>query len=238
MTEPEATLSKHYLKIAEKVRTGEYFREARTMYDVTVNDPMSERYIYIFVTFVSMLVLMIAYGAMNALYPLQSTIPLTYLTNDIIEDIPHVQRLQGSKSENSSEALLRFLVKHYIVIREEYNINTFDRDVNGVKSQSSDNVYREFQQFIDPGNPESPIKVYQRHSIRKINILSTRRTDNGMEVLFEALVDSRTDVKKSHWRVNMTFEFSGIELDEKTGTFKPMNFVVTEYHSKRLQDTK
>ena len=59
-----------------------------------------------------------------------------------------------------------------------------------------------------------------------------------MEVIFEALIDSRTDVKKSHWRANISFDYSGIALDEKSDTVKPMNFVVTEYHSKRLQDIK
>ena len=59
-----------------------------------------------------------------------------------------------------------------------------------------------------------------------------------MEVLIEASVDSRTDVKKSHWRVNMSFNYSGVELDDKSDTMKPMNFIVTAYHSKRLQDIK
>jgi type IV secretory pathway component VirB8 len=229
---------KYRLKIADKVRTGEYYREARGMFDTTINDPMSERYIYVFITFCSVIIFLIAYFAMEGLYPLQGAIPLTYLTHDIIEDIPHVKPLQSFKNENPSEALLRFLVKNYIVLREEYDITTFDRDVNGIKSQSSEEVFKQFQQFIDPRNPESPIKVYQRHSRRKITVLSVRRSPEGMEAIFEAVVDSRTDVKKSHWRVNIAFQYTGVELDEKSGTVKPMNFVVTEYHSKRLQDIK
>ncbi len=230
--------AKKQQKIAEKVRTGEYFREARMMYDFTINDPMSERYIYVFITFCAAVILMIAVIAMNNLYPLQSAVPLTYITHDIVEDIPKVKGLQTYKNENPSEALLRFLVKNYVILREEYDIATFDRDVNGVKSQSSEGAFKDFQQFIDPHNPESPIKVYQRHSKRKITVLSMRRTSDGMEILFEALIDSRTDVKKSHWRVNMSFQYSGIELDPKTDTVKPMSFVVTDYTSKRLQDIK
>lgn len=229
---------KYRLKIANKVRTGEYYREARGMYDTTINDPMSERYIYVFVTFCSVIIFLIAYFAMEGLYPLKRSIPLTYLTHDIIEDMPRVKSLQNFKNENPSEALLRFLVKNYIMLREEYDITTFDRDANGIKSQSSDEVFRQFQQFIDPHNKESPIKVYQRHSRRKIVVLSTRRTPEGMEAIFEAIIDSRTDVKKSHWRVNIAFQYTGVELDEKSDTVKPMSFVVTEYHSKRLQDIK
>ena len=230
---------KSRLKIAEKVRTGEYYREAMTMYDVSINDPMSERYIYIFITGCSVIIFLISYFALQGLYPLESAVPLTYLTHDSVEDMPHVKSLQSFKNENPSDALLRFLIKNYIVMREEYDISTFDRDVNGVKSQSTEPVFKDFQQFIDPRNTESPIKVYQRHSKRKIRLLGPpRRVPEGMEVIFEALIDSRTDVKKSHWRANISFDYSGIALDEKSDTVKPMNFVVTEYHSKRLQDIK
>lgn len=229
---------KHRLKIADKVRTGEYYREAMSMYDVTVNDPMAERYVYVFITFCAMLVFLIGFFGMQGLYPLERAVPLTYLTHDLYEDIPRIRSLQSFKNENPSESLLRFLVRNYVVLREEYNISTFDRNVNGIKSQSSEDVFRKFQRFIDPNNPESPIKVYQRHSKRKIRVLSTRRNPDGMEVVFESLIDSRTDVKKSHWRANIAFQYSGIELDEKSDTVKPMNFVVTEYSSKRLQDIK
>ena len=229
---------KNYLKIAEKVRTGEYYREARTMYDLTVNDPMAERYIYVFITFCALIIFVIVFIAMQGLYPLEIAIPLIYNTRDLYEDVPHIKPLQANRNEDASEVLLRFLVKNYVVQREEYDISTFDRDVNGVKSQTSDEAFAEFQKFIDPHNPESPIKVYQRHSSRKITILSTRRLDGGMEILFEALVDNRTDVKKSHWRANISFQYSGIELDDKSSTVKPMSFIITAYHSKRLQDIK
>jgi len=229
---------KYLLKIAEKVRTGEYYRDARNMYDFTVNDPMSERYIYVFITTIALMILTIVVIAVQGLYPLDGAIPLTYLTHDIVEDLPHIQSLQSFKNENPGEALLRFLVKHYVITREEYDIGTFDRDVNGIKSSSSDAVYKEFQQFIDPRNAESPIKVYQRHSKRKIAILSTRRLPDGMEVIYEAAVDSRIDVKKSHWRANISFQYSGVELDSKSDKVNPLTFVVTDYHSKRLQDIK
>lgn len=227
-----------YKDIADKVRTGEYFREARKMYDLAVHDPMAERYTYVFLTSISLIILLIAVSAMQSLYPLQSQVPLIFDTNDPIEDQPHIQKLQFSKADPAGEAVLRFMVKHYIEIREEYDIATFDRDVNGVKSQSSEEVFREFQTQINPRNPEGPISLYQRHSKRRINILTTKRLPDSMEVIFDAIVESRTEVKKTRWRANIAFKYTGIELDEKGEKVKPVNFVVTKYHSKRLQDVK
>jgi hypothetical protein len=82
-----------YQDIADKVRTGEYFREARKMYDLTIHDPMAERYMYVFITAISLLVLLIALYAAQSLYPLQSPVPLIFNTNDVIEDLPHIQKL-------------------------------------------------------------------------------------------------------------------------------------------------
>lgn len=240
---PEITHKIHphdedYLDIADKVRSGEYFREARKMYDLAVHDPMAERYMYVFLTGISILVLMIAVSAMQSLYPLQSQVPLIFDTNDVIEDLPHIQKLQASKDDLPGEAVLRFMVKHYVEIREEYDIATFDRDVNGVKSQSNEEVFHEFQAEISPSNPEGPISLYQRHSKRRINILTTKRLPDSMEVIFDAFVESKTDIKKTRWRANIAFKYSGIELDEKGEKVKPVTFVVTKYHSKRLQDAK
>lgn len=227
-----------YQDIADKVRTGEYFREARKMYDLTIHDPMAERYMYVFITAISLLVLLISLSAVQSLYPLQSPVPLIFNTNDVIEDLPHIQKLQVSKSDAAGEALLRFMVRHYVQIREEYDIATFDRDVSGVKSQSSEEVFREYQMQINPANPQGPVNLYQRHSRRKINIIQSRRMPESMEVVFDALVESRTEVKKSRWRANIAFKYSGIALDEKGEKVKPVTFVVTKYHSKRLQDVK
>ena len=226
------------LEIAEKVRTGEYFRESRNMYDISVHDPMAERYMFLFITVISVIILLIALKAAQDYYPLNRAVPLIFDTNDAVEDIPHIQKLQVSKEEDPGEALLRFMVKHYVMVREEYNIATFDRDVNSVKNQSAESTYKDFQQLIDPRNPDSPITMYQRHSKRKISILSTKRLQDGMDVVFEASVESKAETKKTHWRANIAFQYSGIGIDQKTGTVTPVSFVVTKYHSKRLQDVK
>lgn len=227
--------AEEYLETAEKVRSGEYFREAREMYDLSVHDMMSERYFYIFVTALAVLSFIIAQVAMSSLYPLNNQIPLIVSSDDALEDIPRLRPLMVDRNDNPSDALLLFFTKNYVVAREEYSIDSFDRNVNMVKSQSSDAVVREFMQMIDPRNPDSPITQFQRHSKRRINVLSAKRVGDSVEVLFEAIIEGQNEVKRSHWRANIDFDYSGIALDEKKDKVKPVSFVVTKYRSKRLQ---
>lgn len=232
-THPEV---EDYTEIADKVRTGEYYREARRMYDYSVHDPMAERYMYLFITAISIIIFIIALVAARSLYPLNSEVPLIFYSNDVTEDIPNIEKLQEYKDESPSEATLRFLVKHYVQMREEYEISTFDRNVNGIKNQSSEDVFREYQFYIDPRNPDGPITKYQRHSRRYIQILLSKRLPDSMEVIFDAYVDSRSTVKKSRWRANIAFKYSGVALDDEGDKVKAVKFLVTKYHSKRLQD--
>lgn len=228
-----------YLEIAEKVRTGEYFREARGIHDVTVSDPMSERYFYICITSLAIMILLVAVMAARGLYPLNITVPFIFNTHDIVNDLPRMKTLTAFKGESASEALLRFLVKNYVTMRETYEIDTFDRSINGVKQQSSKDLFAEYQTLIDPSNPDSPIVQYQRHTRRTIVILATKRLvdqDFGMEVYYDVYLETRGEIKKSRWQADIAFSYSGVELDEKKEKVKPISFVVTKYRSKRIQD--
>lgn len=236
-------ISEEYRKIAEKVRTGEYYREARNMYDFSVHDPMSERYLYVAITSLALMIFSVAFFAADGLYPLQTPVPFIVNTNNITEDLPRIRSMLSYKGENAGEALLRFMVQNYVVMREEYDIDTLDRDLNGIKSQSMESVFREVQDYIDPRNPESPITLYQRHSKRRINIVSFKHSsdkESAVEVIYEAIVESRGDTKKSMWQANISFQYTGLALDQngEGEKVKPVKFVVTQYRTKRLQDEK
>src|SRR5688500_9879818 len=98
--QPNSMTPEEYLQIAEKVRTGEYFREARGMYDVTVNDPMSERYLYICITVLACLILITSVYAAQQLYPLGRSVPFIFNTHDIVDDLPRMKSLVNVKGEN------------------------------------------------------------------------------------------------------------------------------------------
>lgn len=234
---PETPIaSEDHNYIAESVKTGEYFRRARGMYDMYVHDPISERYLFLFITLISLLIFMNAVTAMRALYPLHPSVPFIFSTFDITEDLPHIDSLLANKGENPSDALLRFFVQNYVMMREEYDIDGFARDVGGVKSNSTPQAFNEFQEMIDPRNIASPIALYQRHSKRKITILSFKQGEQGdsMDVIYEAAVENKGDVKKSRWQANIVFQYNGLALDEKTDKVKPVSFMVTRYRSTRL----
>jgi type IV secretory pathway component VirB8 len=229
-----------HLEIAEKVRSGQYFRESMGMYDDLIHDLMAERYFYVLVTVLSLLSLAIAMIAVTGLYPLERPTPFIVSSDDITEEVPRMRSLRNDPSDGVDDALMRFNISNYLTLREEYNIERLDRNVRGVKAQSTAEVFAVYQTAIDPSNSDSPIKLYQRHTVKKINVLvvSIMPETQGYtaEVLFEAVLEGKAQIKKSRWQANISFNYTSIELDENTGKVKPPSFVVTNYSSKILQD--
>jgi type IV secretory pathway component VirB8 len=49
---------------------------------------------------------------------------------------------------------------------------------------------------------------------------------------------SKNEIKKTRWQSDVTFSYNGLALDEETGKVRPIEFQVTGYRTKRLQDTQ
>ena len=141
---PQNHITNESTEIAEKVRSGEFFRESREMYDFAVHDPMSERYIFLLITGLAGMIFLVALIAVNGLYPLHITTPFIVKSTSLVEDIPHIKKITSYEEETTSSAVLRFIISNYITLREEYNIDTFDRNARGIKLQSAEEVYKDF----------------------------------------------------------------------------------------------
>lgn len=231
-----------YLDIADKVRSGEYFREARAAYDLDVHDPMTDRYWYILLTVLAVVIMFVAVSALDSLYPLKRSVPFIFGSNDIVDDLPHMKSLLKYSGESPDTAVQRFLVTNYVKAREEYDIKNFDRNQNAVHSQSSPEVTAAYEQAIDPRNAQSPFVLYQRQITRFITVAGAsapladpkQPTHFTMQVVYDAVLKGGGDGKASRFQADIAFKYEGIKLDETSGKVKPYGFLITGYSTKRL----
>lgn len=223
-----------YDEIAEKIGNGEFFRDARNVYAGIYLDPMSERYLYVGITGLALLIFMIAVSSIIALFPLNTPVPFAYYSRDVFSELPRISPLARGE-ETANHAIQRFLVQEFVTHRESYSIGTLEINVRAVKGVSTDKVYQEWQRLLDPANPESPIALYERHSTVGVNILTaTPVAANEWEVVYDAVVEGRGQRKKTRMAANITFRFSDITIDQDTGKMSPLEFIVTDYRTRRL----
>lgn len=243
--------SSEYIEIAEKVRSGEYFREVRRMIDHDLHDPMTDRYWYILITIPSVIIVFVSFFALQTLYPLKPSVPFIFGINDIMEDVPRIKSLIKEKGEGADAALRRFLVANYVKEREEYDASTFDRNQIALKTLSSKPVFSEYQDAIALNNPNSPIVLYQRHTARIVNVTSVQLLqktvnknstieDYVMRVWYEARLQpaqlqyTAEQQPVTRWQVDVAFKYEPIKLNEQTGEITPYGFLVTGYNAKKL----
>ncbi len=235
-----------YIEIADKIRSGEYFRDARQMYDIDVHSPMSERYWYLFITLIAIIITIVAVISWSEFFPLNNRVPFVYTTNNLLEDYPRVKTLLDHRGENPNSALQRYLAQHYVELREEYSAELFDRSHNAIIILSNKEVGADYDKFVSPLNPDSPITLYQRHTRREINILSSENIENekkkvdgvkeyNMRIIFDdMLITGERENPHGRYQVDIAFLYKDIKLDASTGKIEPYGFIVTSYQIKSL----
>ncbi len=225
-----------YVRIADKVRSGEYFREAKSMTNTLLHDTMAERYFYLLITLVAMICFFCALYAMQSLYPLSRTVPFIYVLNDATEDLPRIEALRTAPEQSVDEAVLLFMARNYVTHYESYDISALERNFSAVQHYSAPEVFANYQLLLQTNNPDSPVVLYQRHSTRKIDVMSlTQPSNNTLEIFYEASVISADHVAKTKHKAILNYEYSKVEFDAENDKVKDVNFKVTNYKSFMVQ---
>lgn len=221
--------------IAEKVRSGDYYREARQWYSAIYHAPLTDRCFFIVVTALAGINTLIALIALLSLLPISPEIPFVLTSKDYTRELPRITRL-AEEEEAATPALIRFFVKHYVTKRESYTIDTILGNINAVRAQSVEGVYNIFRRFVDPQNPKSPITLYERHTTRSIRVVSTqidtRKEPYTARVVFDATLTNLRGESTSRFVADMTFRFNEVTIDQETSKVSPLRFLVTGYNVK------
>jgi type IV secretory pathway component VirB8 len=224
-------------EIAKNIRSGEFFRESMQDYHTRYHDIISERYFYLGIMSLILVILTLVWVSIAMLHPLKTRVPFIYSTQDIVDDLPSMRKI-GQSGVDPNVPLKQFMLANYVKLREEYSIDTLDRSANGIKSQSTDEVFNAYQQTMDPRNADSPIAQFQRQAVRQIQVTGFQQLESGenerVSVNFTAIVTSQSGTKKTPMRAIISFRFDEIEVDQKTGKTTPLGFIVTQYKSEPL----
>lgn len=235
-TEPEIP-APDYEEIAQRIEKGDYFEDAKNIYASLYVDPISERYLYVFITFVSVVIFLVMVIAINLLLPLSTPAPFPFISADAINDHPVIKPL-FRKEDTPYLALKRYLVTEYVSRRESYDIDQLELNVRFLKNHSNETVFDTVQKELDPSNPESPIAQYQRHAKRTITIINSQLLpDSRFEITYDARVfDTLGPSRRTRMMATVAFQFKDVTVDQETGKATPIEFHVTDYFTRRVQE--
>lgn len=236
MKDSEDLLEIDTAEVRAGVESGEYFKEAMRWYSAIYHAPLAERCYFIVVMGLALANTIVALLALLALLPLSPAVPFTLITKDIVNEVPSIRGV-AEPGEPANPALMRYFVNEYVVLRESYDVDKLSRSVNAVRYQSDPSVFNTYRNYMSPGNPNSPITRFQRHTQREINIISTDistlSSPYTATVQFEALEKRGGQAFKSRFTATMAFRYQNLSVNQETYEVSPMAFQVVRYDVKQ-----
>jgi type IV secretion system protein VirB8 len=221
-------------EIKQSIDSGDYFIEARAWYNYrSVYIICQQSYLMIALVFVLMIGLYLLLN-IYVLLPMHKKVP--YAIRNYSATNPLLKVTHANKFANDPYKSIAFLlIKNYVKIRESFNYQELVPQLTYVQTNSSKLIYKDYYNYIDTINPNSPVLRYNREYIKKIDITDILPTQdpNQMIVRFtsKAFDQNNNLAENIIWQANVTFEMDKIN-DEKYGAFY---FSVIEYKLKKVQ---
>lgn len=234
-------------EIARKIKDGSYFSDAKNWYLDKYVSPISQRSFLILLLVVCIYMGLNIYINLHILLNLNDERHFTTYANDTAENVSILRPL-GSDETEPQIAVVRYLLKDYLITREQFIPSKMDDThyaliLKKVKSASAKSVLDEYKNYMNKLNPYSPFTRYRDGTTRNVNIINlkflTDNLTNGKAVIRFEAVETGPDLSKpvsSYWEALIHFRIPDIETIARTKA--PLRFLVKYYHVRLLKDNK
>lgn len=252
--------------INREIEDGTYFQAGRQWYSRLFHAPMAERSYFIIIIFLAIVNGYFAVVSFMGVFPISPRIPFFAYSDNVWEDLPSINRIAEGGHENKNEAVMKFLLKNYVINRESYDLKLYELRYRNIWSQSSKPVFNRYSVTMDAGNPYGPYQLYSNKSRRVVTVdsvdYSYDRNVFQAHVIYQASVLAlATGLPTSHsrWQADVTYSYTDFSVDQSLGqdvwiarffgltgtTLKasgekrkvvPMKFTVTDYRVKELPE--
>ena len=242
--------------INKSIEDKSYFKDGLSWYMHKFCSPLSERVFWSFLLIGSIIFLYVLQQNISAWHPLKEQRPIIIYNSDT--RFKQVVKKMDHKYSQADYNILNYLIKSYVVMREEFNSNStnlldIDRRIKKISNNSTIEVTREYQKLFSLNNARNPIKRLGKSGSRKIEV-----TNIEINIKKQSLWEKAINFKKlaslprfatiyyksteavgsristEYRQVNMGFNYSGVIINHSENSFILEKFIVTDYQQKIL----
>lgn len=235
----------YFLNIAKSIDNGGYFKEAFGWYKEVCLLPVCERSYLMLVTAAAAFAFSVTVINLQILGASSSSIPFTVKVEQGSSMAHYTHRLSDDIEESPQLSVANFMVATYVESTESYSPDlqqsqNFAAQFRKIKTMSSKDIFSSYRAYMSPLNPNSPLKRYQDHTRREIEINSIEYSNNYLfsthaTVRFTAreysVKDPAAQPAVSRWTADLHFHLSDIESIARSGA--PIKFQVTSYTTRK-----
>jgi type IV secretory pathway component VirB8 len=211
-------MTEDYKKIAESIRNGTYFGDARRWYEAVYIGPISERSFFLIIAILATVVAIFGIVSVKRLMPITKHQAVLIRGGDRAEEVQASLVELAPKRVPMNPAIAQFFVATYVQLRESYDSRAFTANARFIKGQSNDAAYAAYAAAYDPANAASPFAemgdVGQRQvvldsvAIKKIDTPDNSPGRMNATVVFTTESTGVATPTKTRWTANIEFIYT------------------------------
>lgn len=170
------------------------------------------------------------------LIPLKEKVPYLYAFDQVSGEVSKIGKLEPTTLSGNWE-LTRYLLMHYAMNREGYDIDNLNIPYQMVWAQSAEHVRVQYEETVQSNNKQSPYQLYGKDKYITVRVLSVNQlNDNTVDMKFAKTLHDRASGSEKiiQKEAIIKWEYTQAETTQKMLDRDPLGFKVTYYQATQV----
>ena len=232
----------------EKVKSGEYYKDALEWYNSRFVRPKTELVHSLIIAATCLFLFFVTLLTFLSIFPLETKEKLILSAELQGNEIVTTKSLDFDK-KNPTIGIIHYTLREYVKSREEYIEERINRNFRYVTEVSDENVFDEYIQQTDLSNPNNPILLYGKQAKIEVEVARVqlpklppleKQVDPNKEykakiryILNLLFLDNDGESRKM--QADITFKYKELKIDQETHEIKQLpEIIITGYKTRQL----
>lgn len=174
------------------------------------------------------------------LIPLKEKVPYLYAFDHASGEITKIGTLESTTLSANWE-LSRYLLIHYVMNYESYDLDNLNVPYQLVWAQSADHVRSQYEALMKSDNKQSPYQRFGKDNYLTVRVIAVNRlNENTVDVKFEKTLHDRASQSEQviQKEAIIRWEYQSAETSQKMLERDPLGFKVTYYQVSQVNVDK
>ncbi|MCO5067011.1 MAG: VirB8/TrbF family protein [Rhizobiaceae bacterium] len=167
------------------------------------------------------------------LFPLKSTEVVPLIVDKATGYMETVTTLDKNKTVSELQAVRAAFIGNYVIKRESYDPRYLSDTFDMIQLWSDPNAraFHDYEELMNPSNPQSPVKRIGAEGDVRVNLLSVNPLNKEtMNVRFETEERRQGGVARvDRWSATVRYRQGNLQMTQRVRMFNPLGFLVTDY---------
>jgi len=235
--------------VSDMIRSGAYYDEALKWFHALYTKPRTDLSLMTIIGAVAIFAFLVGFAAFVSFFPIVDQRGIIISRELVPNDYITINEIK-KKGDTTDSAFIKFLLEEYTVSREEYILqdplnsrkDIAQKDYTFVVTHSSNEVIEQYIDENSPSNPQNPRLKYGNNAQRLIYVNSVKLFDaagkpTNTKNAVKAVVVFADSSPPSYFQADISFQYKGIVVDQKTGKVPDdgiPDILITSYQTKSM----